>query len=186
MQVLGTSIKVDPKLQLDEMIAMASLASKVDRDAIHFRVIDETCTLFKVTPDEMMILIPLRDKIREVRDEFLGLTTTNGEIKTVEEEGATISVLNGTQTPGLAYSTSQYFEANGVPIAIYDNADRQDYATSMVILNREMPMTALQILSLLELPESAVVNGSNPSAEHDVVVILGADYAEVLDPTPTP
>lgn len=186
MRVLGTSVRIDPKLQLDEMIAMANLGVKVNRDDIRFRVIDETCTLFKITPDEMMIQILLRERMREVRDEVFGLTSGNGELKTIEEEGATISILNGTEVSGLAYSTSQYLEANGIPIAAYDNADRQDYDTSMVILNREMPMTALQILSLLELPESTVVNGSNPSAEYDVVIILGADYAGAQEPTPTP
>ena len=126
----------------------------------------------------MMILVPLRDKIREVRDDFLGLKSGDSEaIHTLEEEAATVSVLNGTQTAGLAYATSEFLAANGLTIAAYDNADRQDYDTSLVILNRDKPMTALQILSLLRLPESAVVNGSNPTAMYDVVVILGADYA---------
>ena len=37
---------------------------------------------------------------------------------------------------------------------------------------------AERLLSLLGLPQSVVVNGSNPTAEYDVVVILGADYAD--------
>ncbi len=171
------SVKIDPNLQLDKIIALAFLASEIDPDDIRFRVIDEQCTLFKVTPDEMMILIPLRDKVRAVRDEVFGFNTHNGDIKTVEEEAATISVLNGTETPGLASSTTEFLSANGIPITAYDNADRQDYDTSLVILNTDKPMTALQLLSLLRLPESVIVNGSNPSAEYDIVVILGEDYA---------
>jgi len=162
---------------LDEIIALANLARRVNMgEDVTFRVIDEQCTLFKITPDEMMILVPLRDKIRQVRDEVFGLQTTNGDIQTLAEESATISVLNGTQTSGLAFTTSQFLEANGLPVAAYDNADRQDYDTSLVILNRDKPMTALQILSLLKLPESVVVNGNNPTAAHDIVIILGADY----------
>jgi hypothetical protein len=38
-------------------------------------------------------------------------------------------------------------------------------------------MTAKQILALLKLPESAIVNGNNPTAEYDIVIILGSDYA---------
>ena len=86
-------------------------------------------------------------------------------------------MLNGTQTPGLAFTTSEFLEANGLAIAAYDNADRQDYDTSLVILNRDKPMTAVQILSLLKLPQSAVVNGNNPTAAYDIVIILGADYS---------
>lgn len=178
LEILESSIKIDPKLQLDELIALANLAQRVDMDNdVTFRVIDERCTLFKTTPDEMMILVPLRDEIRAVRDEVFGLRTESEGLQTVEEEAPTISVLNGTGTAGLAYAAAEFLQANGVPVAIYDNADRQDYDTSLIILNRAKPATALQILSLLELPQSAVVNGANPTAQYDVVIILGADYA---------
>ncbi len=177
LNVLGHSVKLDPKLQLDEIIALANLALKVDQDAIRFRVIDETCTLSKTTPDEMMILVPLRDEVRRVRDEVFGLIQNGEAQQTLEEEAATISVLNGTTEGGLAYATSQYLEANGLSVALYANADRQDYDTSLVILNRDKPMTAQHILTVLDLPPSALVHGSNPTADHDIVVILGADYS---------
>ncbi|HOT92293.1 MAG TPA: LCP family protein [Anaerolineae bacterium] len=178
LQILEKSVKIDPKLQLEEVIALANLARRVDIEKdVTFRVIDESCTLFKTTPDQMQILIPLRDEIRRVRDEVFGLRLTNGDIETLAEEAATISVLNGTQTEGLASTTSQFLEANGLTVAAYDNADRQDYDTSLVILNRNKPLTAQSILSLLKLPQSAVVNGNNPTAPYDIIIILGADYA---------
>jgi LCP family protein required for cell wall assembly len=175
-QIVEDSVKVDPNLKLDEIIALANLATKVAPEDRRFRVIDETCTLFAETPDEMQILIPLRDKIREVRDEFLGLSSPADGLRTVEEEAATVTVLNGTTQSGLAFATSEFLEARGIRVAYYDNADRQDYDTSLVILNRDMPITASQLLSALDLPQSAIVNGANPTAEYDVVVILGADY----------
>ncbi len=177
LDVVEGSVRLDPDLQLDEIIALANLATKVDRDAIRFRVIDEQCTLFAETPDESQILIPLRDKIRDVRDEVFGLRAGADELQTMEEEGATIAILNGTDTAGLAYAAAEFLQANGIVIESYANADRQDYDTSLVILNRDKPMTAAQLLSFLRLPESAVVHGANPTADHDVVVILGEDYA---------
>jgi hypothetical protein len=187
MARVENSVKLDPDLQLDEVIALGNLATQVDPDAIRFRVIDETCTISAETPDGMQILVPLRDKIRDVRDEVFGLKVGSDEFQTVEEEAATLAVLNGTVTPGLAYATTQFLEAHGMAVASYANADRQDYDTSLVILNRDKPMTALQLLSLLELPQSAVINGSNPTAEHDVVLILGQDYAaQTPDAAQTP
>ncbi|MBN2003296.1 MAG: LCP family protein [Anaerolineae bacterium] len=181
LTLLQSSVKLDPQLQLDEVIALANLAKDVDFDNdVVFRAIDEQCTLSKTTPDNMMILVPLRDEIRRVRDEVFGLRTTNGHQETLEEEAATVSVLNGTVIGGLASSTSEYLVANGIPVAAYDNADRQDYESSMIILNRAKPATAQQILTLLHLPESAIVNGANPTAQYDVVVILGADYKSDL------
>ncbi len=179
INMLENSVKIDPKLQLDEVIALANLGTKVDPDNMLFRVIDESCTLFKITPDEMMILVPLRDKIREVRDEVFDLKISNGHQDSVEGEAASVLVLNGTTTSGLAYTTSQYLIANGISVESYDNADRQDYDTSLLILNREKPLTALQLLSLLGLPQSSVVNGANPTAAYDVVLILGEDFATV-------
>jgi LCP family protein required for cell wall assembly len=178
VQKVEDSVRMDPDLQLDEVVALAMLATEVERDDIRFRVIDETCTMFKITPDDMMILIPLREEIRKVRDEIFWHNGGGERVKTVEEEAASVSVLNGTETPGLAYATTEFLTANGIPVAAYDNADRQDYDTSLVILNRDKSMTAMHILSLLDLPTSALVNGANPTAAYDVVVILGADYAE--------
>ncbi len=176
LQLLEKSVKLDPKLQLDEVIALGALATKVDLDKARFRVIDERSTLIKKTMDDMDILIPLRDEIRRVRDDVFGLIGNGEDMQTLEGEAATLSVLNGTQTGGLAYSTYQFLAANGLAVAAYDNADRQDYDTSLVILNRDKPMTAQHILSLLKLPQSAIVHGNNPTAAYDIVVILGADY----------
>ncbi len=179
LQILEKSVKIDPKLQLEEIIALANLARRVDLEKdVTFRVIDESCTLFKTTPDNMQILVPLRDEVRRVRDEVFGLNGNGEKSPSLEKEAATISVLNGTQTAGLAFATSQFLDANGLPVAAYDNADRQDYDTSLVILNRDKPLTAAQILALLKLPQSAVVNGNNPTAQYDIVIILGADYAD--------
>ncbi len=176
-QLVEDYTKLDPDLQLEEIIALANLATQVDFDAIRFRVIDETCTIFAMTPDEEQILIPLRDKIRDVRDEVLGFKAESDGLATLEGEAATIAILNGTATASLAYATAEFLEANGISIVHYDNADRGDYDTSLVILNRDMPLTGAQLLSMLRLPQSALINGSNPTAAHDVVVILGADYA---------
>ncbi|MDY0019095.1 MAG: LCP family protein [Anaerolineae bacterium] len=170
---LDQSIKTD--LTLDEMIALAGLAVKVDRDTIRFGIIDSTCTQSYVTPEGAQVLVPIRDRMREVRDYVFGTTDVSGE-GTTEQESATISVLNGTQQIGLASTVSQYLTAQGTSIAFFGNADRQDYATSLVIQNRSKPATAARLVTLLGLPQSAVINGVNATAEYDVVVILGADY----------
>lgn len=176
-EIVDESVRIDPNLKLDEIIALANLATKVPDENRYSFVIDETCTLFAETPDKQQILIPLRDRIREVRDDFLGLTAPSDGAKTVSEEAATVAVLNGTTTPGLALATWQTLEANGVEVRSYENADRADYDTSLVILNRDKPQTAARILAILGLPQSVIVHGANPTAEHDIVIILGADYA---------
>jgi LCP family protein required for cell wall assembly len=182
---LEGSVKTD--MALDQIIALAALAQKVDRNTIRFVVIDQYCTMARTTPEQWQILVPLRDEIRKKRDYFMGLGLAPGEQQTLEQEAATISVLNGTSMEGLAGSTSDFLQARGITVTTYSNADRQDYSSSMVILNRSKTATADQILKALDLPKTALVQGSNPTAEYDIVVILGADYRGATPaPTPTP
>ncbi|MGC9357074.1 MAG: LCP family protein [Anaerolineae bacterium] len=170
-------------LTLDEILALGGLALQVDRNEIRFGVIDEKCTNSWTTPTGGQVLIPIRDCMREVRNYVFGTSDTAGA-PSVEEEEATVAVLNGTEEVGLASRTAQYLKENGLQIALFGNAEQQDYATTTVILNRPKPATANRILELLGLPESALANGANPTADQDVLIILGADYQG--PPTPIP
>lgn len=168
---------VATNLKLDQALALAGLARDMNRENIRFAVIDESSTMFWETPQGWQVLVPIHDRIRERRD-FVFWIGPVVEDNGSAEEKATLLVLNGTQHEGLAYATAQYLKSQQVDVASYDNADRQDYESSLVILNRSMPKTAQQLLALLKLPDSALVKGDNPTAEYDVVVILGRDYVE--------
>jgi len=175
---------VSTGFKLDQMVALAGLARKVESDDIHFAVIDENCTENWTTPDGSMVLVPIRQCMREKRDYIFGLEPLEAPEQDAETpaEEATLSVLNGTLTPGLAQSTADFLTANGFDVANFANADRQDYTTSLLILNRDFPTTADRLVEQLELPNSAIVNGENPTAEYDIVVILGQDYAQRMAP----
>lgn len=170
--LMDQSVSTD--LTLDEVLALAGLAIKVDRSQIRFAVIDSTCTENYITPEGAQVLIPLRDRIREVRDYVFGGAELASQ--TVEQENATIGVLNGTGRAGLAASTTDYLKEQGVAVAAFGNADRADYATTMIILNRPKPATAARLATLLGLPQSAIVTASNVAAAQDITLILGADY----------
>ncbi len=166
---------VSTNMTLDEMLALGGLALKVNREEIRFGVIDEKCTNSWVTPTGAQVLVPLRDCMRQVRDYVFGLSELV-EGPSVAEEGATIAVLNGTPEVGLASTTARYLIDNGLQVTDFDNADRLDYVTSLIIVNRPKPATAAQLRLMLNLPESAVTSGANPTANQDIVVILGSDY----------
>ncbi len=183
-QILATlegSIKTD--MTLDEVLALGSLALEVNRDEIRFGVIDETCTQSWTTPEGAQVLVPLRDRMREVRDYVFGeANSAGGPAATVEQENASISVQNGTTQPGLASETGQRLQENGLRVETFVNADRQDYATSVIVVNRPKPATAERIRALLNLPKTAIVSGSDPTASYDIAVILGADYVPPTTP----
>ena len=182
-KMLEASVQTD--MALDQMLALANLATQIDRSTIRFGVIDQTCTQAWITPDGAQVLVPLRDRMREVRDYVFAadiptpVPNQNGGAQAITPtpELATISVLNGTARAGLAGTTSDYLKAQGLDVTAVGNADRQDYAQSVVVMNSDKQLTAARIASLLRLPATAVVRGADSNAAHDIVVILGNDYA---------
>lgn len=179
-KTLQDSVSTD--LALDQMLALGNMAIEVDRDTIHFAVLDQTCTQPYVTPEGAQVLIPLRDRMREVRDYVFQsepVTAASEEATPVASptvEIATIAVLNGTGRGGLAGSTADYLRDEGFRVTHVANADRPDYASTLIVQNRNKPETMTRLLGVLELPHTAVVQGEDPDATHDIVVVLGQDY----------
>jgi hypothetical protein len=177
--LLRDSVETD--LTLDQIIALARLAAQVDPDDIRFAVIDEQYTMFHETDDGQQVLILLREKMRELRDDFLTTEEAPDQQESdssaeLEKERATIEVLNGTVTAGLAADVTERLRQEGLNVTYTGNAARQDMAESLVVSHTDETRTAQYIARLLNLPESAVVQGSEPAAEYDVSLILGADY----------
>jgi LCP family protein required for cell wall assembly len=180
-ETLQGSVLTD--LKLDEVIALAQLASEIDPDNIRYGVIDENYTLFWTTPDGQQVLVPVRDRIRELRDRIF----TNAPIppeagddpaEQLKAEAATIQVLNGTTTAGLAGSTQVYLVGQGLTVTQDDigNADHSSYTHSKIAVHTEKTFTAEYLAQILGLPSSAVVHEPNTSAEYDITVILGSDF----------
>jgi LCP family protein required for cell wall assembly len=177
--LLRDSVETD--LTLDQIIALARLATQVDPDAIRFAVIDEQYTVFHETDDGKQVLVPLREKMRELRDDVFtaGESSTQeetGSRSELEKEAATIEVLNGTLKTGLAADVTERLRQEGLDVGHTGNADRQDVAESLVIAHTDKTYTAQYIARFLNLPQSAVVQGSEPAAEYDVSLVLGADF----------
>jgi hypothetical protein len=90
---------------------------------------------------------------------------------------ATVAVLNGTLRSGLAGETANYLEKEAVDVVHVANADRQDYASTLVIAYNDKPMTLSRILKSLDLAQTVVVKRSDPAVEYDIAVVLGDDFA---------
>lgn len=176
---------VDTDLALDQILALANLASAVEPETIRFGVIDETCTQPWVTPDGAQVLVPLRDQMRAVRDYVFASELsaqnspeTNGTLllPTPTPELATIAVLNGTTRPGLAGATAEYLRTQGIEVSHVGNADRQDYASTLIVMNRDKPRTQAALLKSLRLDSTSVMRGQDPQATYDVIIVLGKDF----------
>ncbi len=170
---------VDTNLTIDQMIRLANLATQIPSENIRTAVIDERYTIFWETPDGQQVLVPVRERIRELRDELFTAAQPTSEAQDtsalVAAEAATVEVQNGTLVTGLAQTTAERLSQQQINVTAYGNADRNDYATSFII-HVNKPHTAARIAELLGLPMTAIVPASGAQSA-DVVVILGADYS---------
>jgi LCP family protein required for cell wall assembly len=172
---------VETDLTLEQIVALAKLASEIPPEKIRYGVIDEHYTQFWTTPDNQEVLIPVRDRMRELRDYIFTTEMplpeeANDPAARLANEAAVIKVMNGTTTEGLAGTTTEYLKQQGFQVAEPDNADRSDYTDSLVIVYTGKTYTAEYLINFLKLPPTAVIHGNNPDSEYDIALILGADY----------
>lgn len=182
-QTLSSSVQTD--LTPDQIVRLANLATQIPKENIRTAVIDENYTQMWETPDGQQVLVPVRDRIRELRDYIFvsgpAVPSAEDAAARLAAEAASVHVQNGTAVPGLAQATSEYLQSQGIPVAGYGNADRSDYASSLILVYTGKVFTAETIAYILNLPPTALVQSPNPQAPADIVVILGADYQS---PTP--
>jgi LCP family protein required for cell wall assembly len=186
LDTLQTSVKTD--LSLEQMIALAKLATEIDPKNIKQATIDENMVVAYDTPTNppQNVLVPLRDKIRELRVQFFSSMPASpiGTAPAPAAGPARIRVENGTQINGLAARTSDRLTAQGFNIVEIDSADRFDYAQSQIISYAADTSVAAAVAQALGLPASSIVTSTANSAI-DLKVILGGDYREAAV-TPAP
>jgi LCP family protein required for cell wall assembly len=180
---------VQTDLSLDQMIRLAKLATEIVPKNIKQAAIDENMVVAYDAPTNppQNVLVPIREKVRALRDQFFNSVPTAGPIgeTPVPTVGsARIRVENGTQINGLAARTSDRLIAQGFDVVEIDSADRFDYAQSQIISYAADTTVATAVAQTLGLPTSAIVT-STVASTVDLKVILGGDYQEV-DVTPTP
>ena len=181
LRTVGDSVQTD--LNTVEMAALARVARDVDLNEVQSVVIDETMTDPAKTPEGWWVLIPKRDKIRTVRDQLfpepaptIVPVPTNGGQQLPAKDPA-IEVLNGTSTAGLAQRTAADLRNRGYAVAKYGNADRADYAQTMIVDFSGEARTLDALARLFQLSPDNIHYRTDPHADVDIRLILGQDYA---------
>ena len=176
-------------MNITEAIQLARLAISIDRKAIKHEIITPDVVTQDVSPDGLSILVPIPDEIRMIRDKVFSSGGSASPITTIQHtevqdpaqlaqaEQARISIQNGTQNPGLAQTTGDFFRSQGLNIVEETNAD-QIYNTSTIIIYNGKPYTIKYLSELMDIPVSHIYNRFDPNAYADVVVILGTKWAE--------
>lgn len=174
---------ISTNLTLMQLIRLAWVAQQISEEDIRRGAIGVDQVDFAFSYDGQDILRPLPDEIFQLRDEVFSVTgpivPMADEIDTGElviQEYATVIVLNGTLTPGLASQTTDYLRASGIDVTEPGNADQQ-YTMTTIIDYTGNPYTVAMIAEMLSVPPENIYHRFDVTGEADIVVIAGEDWA---------
>ncbi|MCL5428277.1 MAG: LCP family protein [Chloroflexi bacterium] len=172
---------ITTNLSLDDAIQLAVLASQIEAADIKRGVIDEQYVIFGRSPDDLSILIPIPDKIRELRDEIftgntsLGPLTPGSPEERMAAEAPRISIQNGTSDGSLGARTQDFLAGLGANIVEVRSADVA-LSQTVVVDHTGNPYTLAYLAQLMGVKNARIIHEFDPNSSVDVEVRLGADW----------
>jgi LCP family protein required for cell wall assembly len=174
---------IHTNLNLDQAIKLAWLASQIPKENIKRGIIaPPDQVLLADSPEGDKVLKPIHDKIRLLRDTVFfhnrldsPAAINMSPIDQVKAEAPKISILNGTMTTGLAASTLETLQSQGIN-AEAGNAD-QVYTNTTIFDYTGKIYTVKYLVDLLKIDQNHIFSRYDPTSPVDVVVILGQDFA---------
>jgi hypothetical protein len=175
---------ISSNLTLLQLVRLAWVAQQIPDENIRQGVIGVDQVDFAYSYDGQDILRPLADEIRQLRDLIFSLSgpvvpmAPQGDTQSlVDEEYATVRVLNGTFTPGLASQTADYLRTSGLTVAEPGNAN-EFYEMTTIIDYTGNPHTVAMIVELMSISAENVFHRYDVNGPADLVVIVGQDWAD--------
>lgn len=188
-QLLGQSLElwqtfqnnVQTNFTPDQVIQLALLVQEIPRESIQTAVIDYNYVFSETTPDGYQVLVPNRDRIRQLRDQLFAPPAIPTPVienlpEHAAEEAARVAILNGTSAFGLAAATQSYLQSHSINITEIGNADAATYRTTQIIDFGSHPFTTRYLTQLMGIPPLNVSTGTNPDGDYDVLIIIGDDW----------
>jgi LCP family protein required for cell wall assembly len=188
-QLLGQSLElwqtfqdnVQTNLSLDQAIQLALLVPDIPRESIVTAVIDYNYVFNETTPDGQQVLVPNRERIRQLRDQLFAPPAIPTPVienlpERAAEESARVAVYNGTSEFGLAAATQEYLQSHNINVTAIGNADAATYRTTQIIDFGSHPNTTRYLTQLMAIPPLNVSQGTNPDGDYDVLIIIGDDW----------
>jgi LCP family protein required for cell wall assembly len=161
-----------------EVLALAQVGAKVKTENIKSGSIDQTMTVQFRTSNGADVLWFDRVKVGQLFDQIIPQDRNGTDMAgRVQQEAARITILNGTNTPQLAERTAKYLQSQNFQIAAYGNADRFDYAKTVLIDYSGKKVATLSVLTrLFHVDPANIRYVSNVNSDSDIRIILGADW----------
>ncbi len=171
---------INTNMSLTQAIQLGWSALDLDRDKISQVIISNEYVTLGKSPDGLDILKPIPDKIRLLRDEVFGTggalsPIVNGDtLELVVEEGARISVRNGSSQPGMAARTAAWLREQGFNVV--EEVDTNYTVYSQLHIYSGTPYALSWLSESLRVTSANIYNDYETGAEFDIIIILGDDW----------
>ena len=168
---------INTNMSLNQAIKLAWSAIDVDRDKISQVVISNEYVTLGKSPDNLDILRPVPDKIRLLRDEVFGDGAALGPVAQgdlvdlVAEEGARVSVRNGSYQPGMAATTAAWLREQGVNVVEETSTEYNIY--NQIYIYNGKPYALRWFAETMQVTPNNIFNYYDPNSDLDIVVVLG-------------
>jgi LCP family protein required for cell wall assembly len=175
------SAGINTNMSLNQVIQLAWSALDIDRDKISQVIISNEYVTLGKSPEGLDILVPIPDRIRLLRDEIFSTggavgPVAPGDLSTlVAEEGARVSVQNGSYMTGLAATTAEWMRTQGVNVVEEANANYTVY--SSITIHNATPYVVEWLSQTMNVTTNMITYAYDPNAAADVVIVLGDDWA---------
>jgi polyisoprenyl-teichoic acid--peptidoglycan teichoic acid transferase len=191
---------VRTNLTFDDIMRLGMLAKDIPPENIKRGVIDYTMVKLMdmtVNGEKQSVFKPISDKIRVLRDEIFnadgaigplaGKVASTGDsspstnpadlLALAKQEGATVIVLNGSKTNGLAQRTSNYLKSQGINVISIGNAQTPT-SVSLIIDHRGKVNIIQYLKDVFKLNAGAQFTTQiDAAAAADIEIIVGDDWA---------
>ena len=172
---------IQSNLSLDDAIKLAVLAVQIDSANIERALIGEDQIVYGRSPDDLAILIPIPDKIRELRDLVftgntnLGPLTPGSPAERMAAEAPRISIQNSTADSVLGSRTQEFLTGLGAEI-VEVRAFSTALGVSQIVDHTGNPYTLAYLAELLNISTAQIVHEFDPNSPIDVELRLGSDW----------
>jgi LCP family protein required for cell wall assembly len=175
---------ISTNLNIRQIFELAWDIQQIPAERIRRFVVGPEQVILTTSYEGLSILQPIPDAILILRDEVFSATIPESPL-TLEElspeqlvaaEAASISLLNGTLTVGLAARTDNYLQTEGIIASEISNAD-QLFSQSAIFDYAGKPKTVEYLAQLIGVVPARVYHSYDPDSQYDVVIVLGEDWA---------